>query len=374
MSSSEQKIVQYLNEAHAMEQGLVRDLQAQIGMAPRGRFRKGLEQHLRETRGHSQRVRTRLNELNQSRNPVEFGIGLVQSVIAQAVAVGKTPLELLRGTGGDEKLLKNAKEACAAESLEIATYTALERLADSVGDRRTVELARSIRSDEEQMLERLLDELPQLTDGVVNSEIRGENSFALSETGAADKSRAVGRATKRTAKRTARRARRTAKRATSSAKRTATSAKGTTSRTARSKARRTGGTTGTGRKRSGAASGSSAAPRKRSGAASGRSTAARKRSGAAAGSSAAPRKRAGAASGRSTAARGRSGAAASGNSISEHAREPWRGYEGQNLENARAALSSASAERARRMHTDEEAADHSGVAEKPEHAFPVSGV
>ena len=37
MSQSEQKIVQYLNQAHAMEIGLVGVLQSQIAMTPRGK-------------------------------------------------------------------------------------------------------------------------------------------------------------------------------------------------------------------------------------------------------------------------------------------------------------------------------------------------
>jgi ferritin-like metal-binding protein YciE len=311
MSASQDKIVQYLNEAHAMEQGLVRDLQAQIGMAPRGRFRQGLEQHLRETRSHAKRVRTRLNELDHGGNPVQFGIGLVQSVIGQAVALGKSPLSLLRGTGGDEKVLKNAKDACAAESLEIATYTALERLAEAIGDRRTVELCRSIRTDEERMLKRLLDELPRLTDGVVDSEIRGEDSFGLFETGAADKSRAAARATKRTAKRTAKRARTSAKRAGTSAKRTSTSAKRTAGRTARSAARSAGRTTGVTQRRP---------------------------------------------------------VAAQGGSSSESAREPWRGYDELNVGEVREALDQASEQRARRVHSYEKAhKDRTGVVEKAEH-------
>jgi hypothetical protein len=36
MGQSERKIVQYLNEAHAAEVGLVRVLQSQIAMTPRG--------------------------------------------------------------------------------------------------------------------------------------------------------------------------------------------------------------------------------------------------------------------------------------------------------------------------------------------------
>ena len=47
MSRSEQKVVQYLGEAHATEQALTRDLQAQIAMTPRGSYRSALETHLR---------------------------------------------------------------------------------------------------------------------------------------------------------------------------------------------------------------------------------------------------------------------------------------------------------------------------------------
>ena len=63
MSQSEKKIVQHLNEAHATEVGLVRVLQSQIAMTPRGSYRTGLEKHLRETEAHAERVQARLGEV-----------------------------------------------------------------------------------------------------------------------------------------------------------------------------------------------------------------------------------------------------------------------------------------------------------------------
>ena len=117
-------------------------------------------------------------------------------MIAQAVAVGKAPLNLLRGSGGEEKLLKNAKDACAAEMLEIATYTALERLARSVGDDETARLAASIRADEEKMYERVLSELPKLADAVVRADVNGEHAFDVTTTGAAEPVRDVGESTR----------------------------------------------------------------------------------------------------------------------------------------------------------------------------------
>jgi ferritin-like metal-binding protein YciE len=198
-----QKIVQYLNEAHGSELALVRQLQAQIAMTPRGRYRDGLESHLDETRTHAERLERRLSDLGQGNNPLALGLGAVQSVIGQALALTKTPLDLVRGSGGEEKVLKNAKDSCAAEAQEIATYTALARLARIAGDTTTERLAKSVLGDEQKMLDRLLTEIPRLTDAVAQAEFDGEGSYDVTETGAADAARQV----RGTAKRTARRAR-----------------------------------------------------------------------------------------------------------------------------------------------------------------------
>jgi ferritin-like metal-binding protein YciE len=213
MSQAEQKIVQYLNEAHSAEQGLTRVLQAQIAMTPGGRHRDGLEAHLAQTRGHARKLRARLQELDGSSNPLQFGIGLLQSAIGQALALSQAPFDLVRGSGGEEKILKNAKDAYASEALEIATYTAIERLARSVGDTKTAELATSIRAEEQKMLDRLLAEIPKLTDAVVDSEIHDKPSYEVSETGAVDAVRSAGETVQESARRAQGSAKRTARRA-----------------------------------------------------------------------------------------------------------------------------------------------------------------
>ena len=202
MSPSEQKVVQYLDEAHATELALVRVLQEQVAMTPRGSYRTALETHLGETREHAQRVERRLQELGEGSNPVMAVVGAVQAVVGQALALGKAPFDLLRGSGGEEKVLKNAKDACASESLEIATYTAIERLARSVGDDETAELAASIRADEEKMLERLLREIPKLTEAVVSADVKGERSYDVTATGAADTVREAGKQVKNAGRKT----------------------------------------------------------------------------------------------------------------------------------------------------------------------------
>jgi ferritin-like metal-binding protein YciE len=185
-TSGQTKIVQYLNEAHATEAGLVRVLQEQIAMAPRGRYRSALEKHLRETRSHADRIATRRDELQGRGDPIGAIVGTAQDAIGQALALAKSPLDLLRGSGGEEKVLKNAKDACATEALEIATYIALEALARELDDDRTAQLAASIRGDEEAMLERIRDELPALAQAVVAADVEGRGTYDVTESGAAD--------------------------------------------------------------------------------------------------------------------------------------------------------------------------------------------
>ena len=202
MNASQKKVVQYLGEAQASEHALVRVLQSQIAMTPRGSYRTALEQHLRQTHGTPTASASAVRELGQGGNPLTAAVGVVESVVGQALALGKTPFDLLRGSGGEEKVLKNAKDAYASEALEIATYTAIERLAGAVGDDETARLAASIRADEEKMLERVLREIPKLTDAVVRAEVKGNPSYDVTKTGAADAVRDAGKAADETARAT----------------------------------------------------------------------------------------------------------------------------------------------------------------------------
>lgn len=171
MDRPQQTVVRYLSEARASEDALVRVLQSQIAMTPSGSYRSALETHLEQTREHSARVGERLQELGEGSNSLRVVVGVWEELLGQSLALTKTPFDLLRGTSGAEKVLKDAKAVCATEALEIATYAAIEHLARRVGDDQTVKLAASIREDEEQMLQRILRELPTLTDAVADIEI-----------------------------------------------------------------------------------------------------------------------------------------------------------------------------------------------------------
>jgi ferritin-like metal-binding protein YciE len=179
-------MIQYLNEAHATERALVTTLGAHISMTPRGPYRRLLERHLRETRAHAAAIAERLAALGGSASLLTVTIGAAETVIGQVLSLAKGPIDLLRGHGGEEKLLKNAKDECATEALEIATYDSLEALAEAIGDTATARLAVAHRADEERMLDDLRALIPELTLATVAARAGGERSYDPTTTGAAD--------------------------------------------------------------------------------------------------------------------------------------------------------------------------------------------
>jgi hypothetical protein len=82
-----------------------------------------------------------------------------------------------------------------------------------VGDDKTAKLAASIRADEEKMLERVLKEIPKLTEAVVQADVKDNPSYDVTRTGAADAVREAGEEVKETTRKAATATRRTARQA-----------------------------------------------------------------------------------------------------------------------------------------------------------------
>jgi ferritin-like metal-binding protein YciE len=146
-------------------------------MTTRPPYKKRLQQHLTETKRHAREVERRIKRLGgqaevmPAPGPVGEAASAVTSAASKAVSAAKGPLHAIRGTGENEKMLKNAKTEFWNEHEEIATYTAIETLAESVGDSDTAKLARSIRRDEERMAKFLAGQIPTLAKAVAREEI-----------------------------------------------------------------------------------------------------------------------------------------------------------------------------------------------------------
>jgi ferritin-like metal-binding protein YciE len=168
--AGELKLIQYLTEAYGTEKQLETALTAHIQMATRATYRKRLQQHLTETKRHGREVERRIKQLGGAPLAAE-AVAKLQEVAGRALAAAQGPIHAVRGTGEAERQLKNARTEYASEAQEIATYTAIETLAATIGDRETERLAKSIRREEERMASFLERQIPQLTKAVATAEI-----------------------------------------------------------------------------------------------------------------------------------------------------------------------------------------------------------
>ena len=179
LSVRDGKLVQYLNEAYGKEKELEIALAAHIEMTSRAPYKKRLREHLTQTKRHARELEKRVKQLGgtpqtvpvEGLDPVAKGAGAAVALAGRVAAAAQGPLHAIRGTGEQEKMLKNAKSEYADEHEEIATYSAIETLAEALADAETAKLARAIRREEESMARFLARQIPALAKSVVQAEV-----------------------------------------------------------------------------------------------------------------------------------------------------------------------------------------------------------
>jgi len=164
LNERDAKLVQYLNEAYGKEKELETSLEAHIAMTTKAPYKKRLKQHLKETKSHAKQLERRIKKLGG-------GGHAVQTIVAKATAAAKGPLHAVRGSGEQEKMLKNAKTEYFNEHEEISTYLAIEIFATKVSDSETAKLARDIRREEERMAKFLEGQIKALSGAVATAEV-----------------------------------------------------------------------------------------------------------------------------------------------------------------------------------------------------------
>jgi ferritin-like metal-binding protein YciE len=275
-------LVKYLNEAYGKEKQLETNLQALIGRAQNHKtLKKGFQDHLKVTRNQSRELQRRIKALG---GKAEAGPDLpgpdaltgagsaVANVANRAVAAAKGPVQMLRGTGEADNMLRNVRDAYWNEAEEIGHYNVIEQVAEKLRDRETVQLAKRFRREEERMQKFLERQIKSLVGEVVKEEVpaserrtnggtsrrrsssarsrstsrsassgsssRSASSSSSSRSSSSSSSRSSGSSSRKAAGRKAA-ATRTRKAAASSAKSTAKSAR-TTAKKAGTTARKTG--------------------------------------------------------------------------------------------------------------------------------------
>ena len=140
------KLVDYVQNVHAMEQNVLLMLDSMILTTRDPEIIGMLRQHKEETRRQERLLNERLKAL-RGLNLSSTGKDLSAILSAQVKGVA----DLWRA----DKAVRNARDAFVTEHLEIAAYELLERLAERAGDPETAEVARTNRAEEEAMAQRI---------------------------------------------------------------------------------------------------------------------------------------------------------------------------------------------------------------------------
>jgi ferritin-like metal-binding protein YciE len=136
----QEQLIKHLDEAHAMEQNVLRMLDGMISTTDDPEILDALEHHKVQTQGHADRMAQRLEAHGAAPSTVRQLGGVLG-------ALAKLPLDLVRG----EKAGRNARDGYATEHLEIASYELLRRVAQKAGDEATATAASEIIEEERAM-------------------------------------------------------------------------------------------------------------------------------------------------------------------------------------------------------------------------------
>jgi ferritin-like metal-binding protein YciE len=144
-SPFQEKLIDYIEDAHALEQHVKVALDAFISTAPDvPELQDPLRHHREETDQHLARLEDRLAAYGRTPSKVKDA-GMMFG------ASGLGMLSVLRKDNAG----KVARDGYTAEHLEIAAYELLERVAKRAGDEQTAEVARRNRADEQAMADKL---------------------------------------------------------------------------------------------------------------------------------------------------------------------------------------------------------------------------
>ena len=135
-------LIAWLNDAYAMETQLLPTLRSRAAAHAALYTRCRIEQHIRETEGHAERLRQALSTL-----------GCAPSLGRSGIAPLSRMAMTISRHGFSDAVTHDAIANYAAEQFEVAAYTALIAAAEHVGEVEVARLCRHNRSEDEEMAE-----------------------------------------------------------------------------------------------------------------------------------------------------------------------------------------------------------------------------
>lgn len=151
-TTGRKQLITYIEDMYALESHLVQVLQDHAKDAQNvPQIRQRIEQHLRETELHRDRLEQRLNALGGSKPGLKTSFSGMIGQLVGSMAGSRT-----------HPLAKNARDEYVSEQMEIISYIELITTAQAVGDIDTVRACELNLRDEINMQQWLLQNTPEV--------------------------------------------------------------------------------------------------------------------------------------------------------------------------------------------------------------------
>lgn len=151
--NAKERIVRYLEDAHAVEMGSISSMKDIVAEATDPQVKSLMEEHLTVTQTQADRVEARMNTLGGKANG---GKSLINKIIGK----GSDLANALHGH--EDKQTQDVIKSYALENFEVGMYTSLHAFANAVGDYETAQLAQTLIEEERMTAERILRVIPQV--------------------------------------------------------------------------------------------------------------------------------------------------------------------------------------------------------------------
>lgn len=169
MKDRRETLIGWLNDAYAMEKGIIPVLENHVKDADgMPEIQNRLRAHLEQTRRQADQVQMLVERLGGSTSAVKTTMGTVAGFF-QGMSTGASP----------DELVKNALADYSTEHFEIASYRALIAAGQALGETEVVRVCEQILREEEEMARWLEANLPMVVQMYLGQEAGvGAGSFS----------------------------------------------------------------------------------------------------------------------------------------------------------------------------------------------------
>lgn len=161
MATSQEHLMTWLRDAHAMEKQAIESIENQLSRLENyPQMRAWVEEHLAASRRQRERVGACLEQRGEKTSSLKD---------AAMTVMGK--IQELTGTAASDEVLKNAITDYSFKHFEVAAYTSLAAAADAAGDAEVSRIASEIKAEEESLASKLAALIPTLTHDYVSRDV-----------------------------------------------------------------------------------------------------------------------------------------------------------------------------------------------------------